>query len=77
MPIRPHLGGQKFDAATIRVMGLAYEMALVTLRPADRGDLANDVLAHKIIDLAKAGERDPAQLCKGVLMEFCRPPPQA
>jgi hypothetical protein len=37
-------------------MGLAYEMALISLRLSDRGDIANDVVAHKIIELAKAGE---------------------
>jgi hypothetical protein len=76
MPIRPHLDGQKFDSETIRVMGLAFEMTLVALRLADRGDLANDVLARKIVDLAKAGERDPERLCEGVLHEFRAPPPQ-
>ncbi|MEA2960442.1 MAG: hypothetical protein QOI46_540 [Alphaproteobacteria bacterium] len=76
MPIRPHLDGQKFDPETIRVMGLAFEMALVALRLADRGDLANEVLARKIMDLAKAGERDPERLCEGVLHEFRAPPPQ-
>jgi hypothetical protein len=64
MPIRPHLKGQKFDPETIRVMGLAFEMALVALRLADRGDPANAVVAHKVIDLAKAGERDPERLCE-------------
>ena len=67
-------GGHKFDPETIRVMGLAYEMALVALRLSDRGDLANEVLAHKIMDLAKAGERDPERLCDGVLKEFRDPP---
>jgi hypothetical protein len=76
MPIRPFLGGQKFDSETIRIMGLAFEMALVALRLADRGDLANEVVAHKVIALAKAGERDPARLCDGVLLELRRPPPQ-
>src|SRR4051794_35638750 len=76
MPIRPHLDGQKFDSETIRVMGLAFEMAVVALRLADRGDLANDVLARRIVDLAKAGERDPERLCEGVLHEFRGPPPQ-
>jgi hypothetical protein len=74
MPIRAHLDGQKFDSETIRVMGLAFEMALVALRLADRGDLANEVLARKIVDLAKAGERDPDRLCEGVLLEFRGPP---
>jgi hypothetical protein len=47
-------------------------MALVALRLADRGDLANEILAHKIVERAKAGERD-----EGVLMDFRRPPPKA
>jgi hypothetical protein len=51
-------------------MGLAYEMAIIALRLGDRGDLANEVIAHKIIKLAKAGERDPERLCEGVLQEF-------
>ena len=49
-------------------MGLAYEMALVALRLADRGDLANEVLAHRIMDLAKGGERDPERLRDMVLL---------
>ena len=43
-------------------------------RPGDRGDPANEVIAHKIIGLAKAGERDPKRLCDGVLQEFRKPP---
>jgi hypothetical protein len=58
-------------------MGLAFEMTLVALKLADRRDLANEVLAHKIMELAKAGERDPERLCDGVLMHFHQPPPQA
>jgi hypothetical protein len=52
-------------------------MALVALRLADRGDLANEILAHKIIELAKAGECDPERLCEGIMKEFraARPVP--
>ena len=74
MPIRPYLDGQKFDPETIRVMGIAFEMALVALRLADRGDLANEVVARKIINLAKAGERDPERLCEAMMKEFRAPP---
>ena len=74
MPIRPHLDGHKFDPETIRVMGLAFEMALIALRLADRDDLANEVVAQKIIALAKAGERDPERLCDGVMKEFGKRP---
>ena len=31
---------------------------------------ADEVLAHRIIELAKAGERDPDRLCDDVLKEF-------
>jgi hypothetical protein len=74
MPIRPYLDGQRFDPEAVRVMGLAFEMALIALRLTDRSDLANEVLAHKIIALAKTGERDPERLCDGVLLELRRPP---
>ena len=74
MPIRPHLEGHKFDPETIRIMGIAFEMALVALKLAYRGDLANEIVAQKIIALAKAGEHDPERLCDGV-REFRRPPP--
>jgi hypothetical protein len=70
MPIRFHLDGQRFDPETIRVMGLAYEMSLIALRLSDRGDIANDVIAHKIIERAKAGDRDPEQLCEAVLKQW-------
>jgi hypothetical protein len=56
MPIRHYLLGQ----------GVAFEMALVTLQHAD-GPVAptRDAVAQKIIELAKAGERDPERLCDG------------
>ena len=58
MPIRHYLQGQ----------GVAFEMALVTLQHAD-GPVAptRDAVAQKIIELAKAGERDPERLCDGAL----------
>jgi hypothetical protein len=72
MPIRFHLNGHRFDAETIRIMGLAYEMALISLRLVDRGDIANDVVADKIIELVKAGARDPERLCEAVLQQWGR-----
>jgi hypothetical protein len=75
MPIRPYLDGHKFDLETIRVMGIAFEMTQVALRIAHWHDLANEVVAHRIIALAKAGERDPERLCDKVLKECGVPPP--
>jgi len=43
-------------------MGVAFKMARIAL--ADRGDLANEIIAKRIIELAKAGERNPHPLCE-------------
>ena len=72
MSIRSHLNGHRFDPETMRLMGLAYEMTLISLRLVDRGDIANNVVAQKIIELAKSGERDPERLCEGVLQQWGR-----
>jgi hypothetical protein len=58
-------------------MGLAYEIALIALRLTDRGDIANDVVARKIIEHAKTGERDPEQLCEAVLKQWQAATPRA
>ena len=70
MPITPFLDDTKFDPEAKRVLSVAFEMARVALRLADRGDLANEIIAKRTIELAKAGERNPDLLCEGVLKEF-------
>ena len=67
MPIRQYLEGDRFDAETVRLMGVAFAMAVVTLQQRRRIDPLRDSVAHKIIELAKAGERDPERLCDGAL----------
>jgi hypothetical protein len=58
--------GHRFDAETARLLGVAFEMALVAIQHAD-GLVAptRDAIAQKIIELAQAGERDPERLCDG------------
>jgi hypothetical protein len=80
MPITRFLQGFICDPETKRVMGVAYEMTLVSLRLADRDDLATESVAKKIIELAQAGERDPDRLCEralGALAANSASPPQA
>jgi hypothetical protein len=68
MPIRFHLNGQRFDSEILRVMGLAYEMALVVLqRSGGTTSPTREAIAQKIINLANAGERDPERLCDEAL----------
>ena len=70
MPIRAYLDGHRFDPETVRLMGIAFEMALVVLERTD-GTVSptRDAVAKKIIELAKAGERQPGRLCDSP----CRP----
>ena len=69
MPISPFLDRNiEFDAEAKRVMGVALEMTRVSLGLAD--DLANGIIANPIIELAKAGERNPDLLCEGALKKL-------
>jgi len=43
-------------------MGAAYEQALKALRLADRADPVTELVAKKIIDIARTGESDPARI---------------
>jgi hypothetical protein len=69
MPISPFLDRNiEFDTEAKRVMGVAFEMTRVSLGLTD--DLANGIIAKPIIELAKAGERNPDLLCEGALKKL-------
>jgi hypothetical protein len=73
MPITPFLDGDgsAFDPETKRVMGVAFEMSRLALGLPDQEDgLVHQIIAKRIIELAKAGERNPDLLCEAVLKEF-------
>jgi hypothetical protein len=77
MPIRTYLDGHRFDPETIRLMGIAFEMALVAFQRTEGiVNPTRDAVAQKIIDLVKAGERDPDRLCEAALQAL-RPRPPA
>jgi hypothetical protein len=78
MSITEFLDGFKFDPETRRVMGVAFEMACATLKFADQTYVAHEVIAKRIIELAKNGVIDPDQLCDQALNELVRRfPPRA
>ena len=72
MPIRPYLDGHQFDEETVRAMGVAFEMTRAALEHADgTASLpAPQMIAAKIVELAKAGEHDPDRLCDRTL-KYC------
>lgn len=67
MPITPFLNGQKFDAETRRVLGVAFELVCVALRAEHGDDDVKQCIASHIIGLASDGERNPDVLCERAL----------
>jgi hypothetical protein len=74
MPITPFLNGAHFDPETKRIMGVAFEAARSSLRLSDVSDRVAEIVANKIIELAKAGERNPDLLCERALADLGRRP---
>jgi hypothetical protein len=72
MPIRPFLEGERsaFGPDEIQAMASAFEQALRELRLVDRSDPAVAIVARRIIDFAKGGERDPIRLREAVVKSF-------
>jgi hypothetical protein len=62
MPLLRLLEDQPFGPDEIAVMVTAFEEALRELRLTDREDPATLMVAHRIIEAAKQGERDRARL---------------
>ena len=61
---------RSFDPESLRVMGVAYEMARTALQYGYKDTIADDIVANKIIELAKAGETNPDLLCEETLNYF-------
>ncbi len=58
-----------FDPEATRAMGIAFDMACRSLRPTQNTNSMRNLMAIWIVDLALAGERDPARLYE-TMMEW-------
>ena len=70
MPIRLLLRDEHFTPEDITVLTAAFEDALRELRLVNRTDPAVTLVAKRIFDLARRGERDPNVLRDAVLKSF-------
>ena len=70
MSIRQYVNGERFDAETLRIMGLAFEIARAARHIQDRRDGVDKLIAEQIIELAKAGEHDPDRLSEYALAKI-------
>ena len=68
MPITPYLDDFDVNAETKRVLGVALEETRISLGLGD--NFADGMIAKRIVELAKAGERNPGLLCEGALKEL-------
>ena len=73
MPITPYLNGDQFEPETKRVLGVAFEQVCIALRMGASDDDVKQAIANKVIELAKAGERNPDILCERALEDIRRP----
>ena len=71
MPIYELLKTQgSFEPEEVAMLGSVFEEVLQTLGLVDRQDLATEMVAKKVIELAKAGVRDPDRLKALTLQAF-------
>jgi hypothetical protein len=73
MPIRPYLEGATFNPEVIQLLSEAYQATCRVLGLIDRADPMTEIVAKKIIEIAKRGERDPLKIRQLVLKELGAP----
>jgi hypothetical protein len=62
-----------FDAATMQIMGEAFDRACETLGEFGRSTSIQETMAKLIVEVAKTGERDCDRLCARALEAFTAP----
>ena len=63
-----------FDPETTHIMGQAFDCACTALHDFGQPAMVKDIIAKRIIDIAKTGERDPNLLGYRALQAFGLPP---
>jgi hypothetical protein len=67
MPIADFLDGESFDPEALGAMNAAFKDICTTVGLNDKSDKATELVARRLIRLAKAGERDAERLRTAVL----------
>jgi hypothetical protein len=70
----PFFHDASFDPEATHIMGQAFECACKSLHDVGQPEMVKNVIAKRIIEIAKTGERDPNQLCKRALKAVRLPP---
>jgi hypothetical protein len=60
--------GADLDVGTIHLLTLAYEKARKSLHDRGQPSIVREVIAARMIEAARSGERNPDKLCETALM---------
>lgn len=75
VPIHRFLREASFSPEEVNRLTSAFDAALQLLRLKDRADPICELVAAKIIQVYRTGERDPAKLCARTIKELGIPMP--
>jgi len=64
-----------FDPDITSAMGEAFERACKSLHDMGQPDIVKEIIAKRIVEVARTGERDPVQLCERALAALGFNPP--
>ena len=59
----PFFPSAAFDHNATRAMGKAFDRACHSLHDIGQPDLVREIIAKRIVEVARDGERDPDELC--------------
>ena len=62
--------GRVLHPETVKLLCDTYDKVQKSLHDSGQPHIVNEVIAQRIISLAKQGERNPDTLCEGVLKAF-------
>ncbi len=68
--IIPFLKDGSFDPDTTRAMGEAFDKARKLLHDRGQPVMVQEVIAKRIIEIARTGERNPDKMCTQALAAF-------
>jgi hypothetical protein len=68
--IVPFLKDGSFDPETVHAMGDAFDKARKLLHDRGQPGVVQEIIAKRIIDVARTGERNADRMCKLVLAGF-------
>jgi hypothetical protein len=62
-----------FDLEVVALLVEAYDSALKSLHDRGQPEIVREIIAERIIEAAKKGERNPDRLCEAGLVAMRRP----